>query len=77
MLYKLINNYIATLTKSNLKRLIKDIYIELKINKSFFILIRPSAEKLVSVFSIILIFLGDLLGIFSNKIRFLEYYNII
>ncbi len=74
--YKLISSYIATLTKSNLKRLIKDTYIESGTNKSFFILIRPSAEKLVSVFPIIPVFLGDLLGIFSSKIRFLEHYNV-
>jgi hypothetical protein len=38
-LYKLISSYIATLTKSNLKRLIEDAYIELGTNKSFFILL--------------------------------------
>jgi hypothetical protein len=76
-LYKLISSCITTLTKSNLKRLIEDIYIELGTNKLFFILIRPSAEKLVSVFLIIPVFLGDFLGIFSGKIRFLEHYNIV
>lgn len=66
--YKLISSYIVTLTESNPKRLIEDTYIESGINKSFFVLIRPSAEKLVSVFPIIPVFLGDLLGIFSGKI---------
>ncbi len=75
-LYKLISSYIATLTKSNPKRLIENTYIESGTNKSFFILIRPSAEKLVSVFPIVPVFLGDLLGIFSSKIRFSEHCNV-
>ncbi|PMD60363.1 uncharacterized protein K444DRAFT_528217, partial [Hyaloscypha bicolor E] len=68
-LYKLISSYIATLTE-------KDRYIESGTNKLFFVLIRPGAEKLVSIFPIIPVFPGDLLGIFSGKIRFSEYYNI-
>jgi hypothetical protein len=74
--YKLISSCIATSTESNPKRLTEDMYIESGMNKSFFISIRPGAEKLVSVFPIVPIFPGDLLGIFSSKIQFLEHYNV-
>ncbi|KAH8744108.1 hypothetical protein BGZ57DRAFT_779021, partial [Hyaloscypha finlandica] len=55
----------------------EDAYIESVTNKSFFISLRPSANRLVSVFPIIFVFLGNLLGIFPSKIRFLEYYDVI
>jgi hypothetical protein len=74
--YKFTSSCIITSTESNPKRLIENIYIKLGTNKLFFVLIRPSAKKLVNIFPIIFIFLGDFLGIFSSKIRFLEYYNI-
>jgi hypothetical protein len=47
------SSYTTTLTKSTLRRLIEDTYIESGTNKSFFISIRPSVNKLVSVFPII------------------------
>jgi len=43
----------------------------------FFISIRPSVNKLVSVFPIAPISPGDLLGIFSGKIRFSEHCNVV
>lgn len=75
--YKLISNCIVTSTESNPKRLTEDTYIESGTNKSFFVSNRPSAEKLVSIFPIVPVFLGDLLGIFSGKIRFLEYCDVV
>lgn len=72
---KLISSSIAILTESNLSRLTTDTYIELGTNKSFFISLRPSVNKLVSVFPIIPIATGDLLRIFVGKIRFSEHYN--
>ena len=74
--YKLTSSCIATSTESNPKRLIEDTYIESGTNKSFFVSIRPGAEKLVSVFPIVPVFPGDLLGIFSGKIRFSEHCNV-
>jgi len=73
--WKLISSSIATLTESNLSRLTTDAYIELGTNKSFFISLRPSVNKLVSVFPIIPIATGDLLRIFVGKIQFSEHYN--
>ncbi|TVY45311.1 hypothetical protein LSUB1_G000952 [Lachnellula subtilissima] len=74
--YKLTSSCIATSTESNPERLTEDIYIESGTNKSFFVSIRPGAKKLVSVFHIVPVFPGDLLGIFSGKIRFSEHCNI-
>jgi hypothetical protein len=74
--YKLISNCIVTLTESNPKRLIEDAYIKSGTNKSFFILLRLSANKLVNVFLVILVFPGNLLSIFSSKIRFLKHCNV-
>ncbi len=65
----------ATLTESNLSRLTTNAYIESGTNKSFFISLRPGVDKLVSVFPIIPIAAGDLLGIFVGKIRYLEHRN--
>ena len=73
--WKLTSSSIATLTESNLRRLIIDAYIELGTNKSFFISLRPGANNLVSFFPIIPIATGDLLGIFAGKIRFAEHCN--
>jgi hypothetical protein len=73
--WKLISSSIVILTESNLSRLIIDAYIEPGMNKSFFISLWPGINKLVSVFPIIPIAAGDLLGIFVGKIRFSEYYN--
>jgi hypothetical protein len=53
--WKLISSYTAISTKSTLRRLTEDAYIESRTNKSFFILIRPSVDKLVSVFPVILV----------------------
>jgi hypothetical protein len=75
--WKLTSSCIATSTESTPKRLTEDAYIESGTNKSFFISIRPSVDKLVSVFPIVPIFPGDLLGIFSGKIRFSEHCNIV
>ena len=77
MLYKFISSYIVTLTESNPKRFIEDMYIESGTNKLFFISIWPGVEKLVNIFPIIPVFPDNLLDIFSDKIRFSEYYNII
>jgi hypothetical protein len=74
--YKLTSSCIATSTESNPKRLTEDTYIESGTNKSFFVSIRPGAEKLVSVFPIVPVFPGDLLGIFSGKIRFSEHCDV-
>jgi hypothetical protein len=74
--WKFTSNCIATLTKSTPKRLTENAYIGSGTNKLFFILIRPGVNKLISVFPIILISPGDLLGIFSGKIRFSEHCNI-
>ena len=60
-----------------MKRLTEDAYIESRINKTFFISIRPGVDKLVSVFPIVPIFLDDLLGIFSGKIRFSEHCSVV
>jgi hypothetical protein len=73
---KLTSSCIATSTESNPKRLTEDTYIESGTNKSFFVSIRPGAEKLVSVFPIVPVFPGDLLGIFSGKIRFSEHCDV-
>lgn len=73
---KLTSKCTATLTKSTLKRLIEDAYIKSGTNKSFFILVRLSVNKLLSVFPIILISLSDLLSIFFSKIRFSKHYSI-
>jgi hypothetical protein len=75
--WKLTSSCTATSTKSTLKRLTEDAYIELGTNKSFFISIRPGVDKLVSIFPIVPISLGDLLGIFSGKIRFSEHCNVV
>jgi len=50
---KLTSSCIATSTKSNPKRLTEDAYIESGTNKSFFISLRPGADKLVNVFPIV------------------------
>lgn len=65
-----------TSTESNPKRLTEDAYIESGTNKSFFISLPPGANKLVNVFPIVPVFPGDLLGIFSGKIRFSEHCDI-
>jgi hypothetical protein len=70
--WKLTSSCTATSTKSTLKRLIEDAYIASGTNKSFFISIRPGINKLISVFPIVPISPGDLLGIFSGKNRFSE-----
>jgi hypothetical protein len=70
--WKLTSSCTATSTESTPKRLTEDAYIESGTNKSFFMSIRPGVDKLVSVFPIVPISLGDLLGIFSGKIRFSE-----
>ena len=69
---KIISSCIATSTKSDLKRITEDAYIESGTNKSFFMSLRPGVEKLVSVFPIVPVNSGDLLGIFSGKVRFSE-----
>lgn len=74
--WKLTSSCTATSTENTPKRLTEDAYIESGTNKLFFISIRPGVDKLVSVFPIVLVSLGDLLGIFSGKIRFLEHCNI-
>jgi hypothetical protein len=66
----------ATSTESNPKRLTEDAYIESGTNKSFFVSLRPGADKLVSVFPIVPVSPGDLLGIFSGKIRFSEHCDV-
>jgi hypothetical protein len=73
--WKLTSSSTATSTESNLSRLTTDAYIESGTNKSFFISLRPGVDKLVSVFPIIPIAAGDLLGIFAGKIRFSEHHN--
>jgi hypothetical protein len=73
--WKLTSSSTATSTESNLSRLTTDAYIESGTNKSFFISLRPGVDKLVSVFPIIPIAAGDLLGIFAGKIRFSEHRN--
>jgi len=74
--YKLTSSCIATSTESNPKRLTEDTYIESRTNKSFFVSNQPSAKKLVSVCPIVPVFPGDLLGIFSGKIRFSEHCDV-
>jgi hypothetical protein len=74
--WKLTSRYTATSTKSTPKRLTEDTYIESGTTKQFFISVRPSVNKLLSVFHIVPISPGDLLGIFSGKIRFSEHYSI-
>ena len=74
--WKLTSNCIATSTESTPKRLTEDAYIGSGTNKSFFISIRPGVDKLISVFPIVLISPGDLLGIFPGKIRFSERCNV-
>jgi len=54
----------------------EDAYIESGTNKSFFISVRPGVNKLLSVFPIVPISPGDLLGIFSGKIRFSEHCSV-
>jgi hypothetical protein len=75
--WKLTSSCTATSTESTPKRLTEDAYIESGTNKSFFISIRPGVDKLVSVFPIVPISPGDLLGIFSGKIRFSEHCNVV
>jgi hypothetical protein len=73
--WKLTSSSTATSTESNLSRITINAYIESGTNKSFFISLRPGVNKLVSVFPIIPIAAGDLLGIFAGKIRFSEHHN--
>ena len=75
--WKLTSSCTATSTKSTSKRLIEDACIESGTNKSFFIPIRPGVDKLVSVFPIVPISPGDLLEIFSGKVRFSEHCNVV
>lgn len=74
--WKLTSSCTATSTKSTLNRLAEDVYIESGTNKSFFISIRPGIDRPISVFPIVPISPGNLLGIFSGKIRFSEHCNI-
>jgi hypothetical protein len=74
--WKLTSSCTATSTESTPRRLTEDAYIESGTNKSFFISIRPGVDKLVSVFPVIPVSQGDLLGIFSGKIRFSEHCNV-
>jgi hypothetical protein len=74
--WKLTSSCTAISTESTPKRLTEEAYIEVGTNKSFFISIRPGVNELVSVFPIIPISPGDLLGIFSSKIRFSEHFNV-
>ena len=74
--WKPTSRFTATSTESTPKRLTKDAYIESGTNKSFFISIRPSVNKLNSIFPIVLISPVDLLGMFSGKIRFTEDCNV-
>jgi hypothetical protein len=75
--WKLTSSCRAASTESTPNRLIQDAYIDSGTNKSFFMSIRPGINKLVSVFPLVPISAGDLLGIFSGKIRFSEYCNVI
>ncbi|KAL5347680.1 hypothetical protein ACLOAV_007089 [Pseudogymnoascus australis] len=74
--WKLTRNCAATSAESTPKLLTKDAYIESGTNRSFFISIQPGISKLVSVFPVVPIDPGDVLGIFSGKIRFSERYNV-
>ena len=74
--WKLTSRCTATSTESTPKRLTEDAYIESGTNKSFFISVRPGVNKLLSVFPIVPISPGDLLGIFSGKIRFSEHCSV-
>jgi hypothetical protein len=51
-------------------KLISQFTVESKANKSLFIPIQLSVDKLVGVFPVVPISLGDLSGIFSSKVRF-------
>ncbi|ELR10082.1 hypothetical protein GMDG_04482 [Pseudogymnoascus destructans 20631-21] len=74
--WKLTRNCAATSAESTPKLLTKDAYIESGTNRSFFISIQPGISKLVSVFPVVPIDPGDVLGIFSGKIRFSERCNV-
>merc|ERR1712225_150549 len=75
MSWKLTGRCTATSMESNMNRLLQDAYVASGTNKSFLVSLRPGIHTLVSVFPIVPVAAGDLLGIFAGKVRFSEHCN--
>ncbi|KAL5312953.1 hypothetical protein ACEPPN_019379 [Leptodophora sp. 'Broadleaf-Isolate-01'] len=73
--WKLTGSCTATSMESNMNRLLRDAYVGSGTNKSFFVSLRPGIHTLVSVFPVVPVAAGDLLGIFAGKVRFSEHCN--
>ncbi|PVH71194.1 hypothetical protein DL98DRAFT_616299 [Cadophora sp. DSE1049] len=76
MSWRLTSGCMATSTESNVSRLTADAHIGSGTNKSFFVSIRPGINTQASVFPVIPVAEGDLLGIFAGKIRFSEHCSV-
>ena len=75
MSWKLTGRCTAISMESNMNRLLQDAYVGSGKNKFFFVSLRPGIHTLVSVFPIVPVAAGDLVGIFAGKVRFSEHCN--